>query len=70
MDARNESTYGRNLIIRLVMLVAISVLSYANPTAAVMGQGCKITTPIPGMTCAKCDNDGDGCWGGACCSRV
>lgn len=31
MDARNESTYGRNLIIRLVLLVAISVLSYATP---------------------------------------
>lgn len=70
MDARTGNTYGRHLIIRFALLVAIGVLSFAQPSTGLGQEPCEITTPSPGMTCAECDNDGDGCWGAACCSRV
>ena len=70
MDARNESTYGRNLIIRLALLVAISVLSYATP-GTVVGQqdNCVTAPPFFGLECGACDHDGDGCWAAACCAE-
>lgn len=67
MGTRTKRTYG-NLIIRLGLLLAIAVLSYAKPIVAVVGQPCEITKPSPGITCAKCDNNDDGCWGAACCT--
>ena len=72
MDARNESTYGRYLIIRLMMLVAISVLSYATPGEAVGEQelcvGVIVTIDLMNtdgsvdsidIRCNGCHNDSD-----------
>ena len=73
MDARNESTYGRNLIIRLALLAAISVLTYASPGAVAGQDGCGMDiteTPAGDVVCVNCpheDSEGDACESGYCC---
>ncbi len=70
MDARTRNSCRKNLIVRFALLVAIGVLSYAQPRTGLGQEPCEVTTPLPGITCAVCDLDGDDCWGAACCIRT
>ena len=70
MEARPERNYGRNLIIRLGLLVAIALLGYATPGPVRGQQGCGMDiteTPSGDIVCANCYHaDGD-CNSGYCC---
>ncbi len=71
MKAPVQRTYRPNAIIRLVLLLAIVVVSYAQPEALRANDDCEITHPVPDMVCAYCgprEDDPYGCWGSACCN--
>ena len=70
MATRTRNSCRKNLIVRFALLVAIGLLTYAQPRTGLGQEPCDVSTPAPGITCAQCDYDGDGCWGAACCSRV
>ena len=78
MEARPERNYGRNLIIRLGLLVAIALLSYTRPGLVSGQQECGgAVVEFPGgheVRCHNChyegdedDEDDDGCDEGYCC---
>lgn len=81
MDTRPKGNYGRDLIIRLAVLLLIGVLSYAEP-GRVVGQevcgGAIVTIGLPNpdgseetleLLCNGCRDDDKGCWSGYCCEE-
>ena len=76
MDTRIESNYGRNLIIRLGLLLVIGVLSYATPGSGVGLEPCESTvitldfgegTDEVEIQCGGCYHEAGDCWSGGCC---